>query len=127
MEWAVEPDSKAGERRYVAVPDELVEAFLATLDVPFGSFALDPYRDYTFQPSQVATALARAEQAIDEMRSAHREAALKKLRLREWQPWAEGLLGSLESEDPLLGVLQAFRKLCELSLHSNRPMEMYGQ
>lgn len=123
MNWTTGRDAGS----IVTIPDEHAEAVLALIDT-HGEFPIDLYQDaeVEVEVAHVVLLRQRLREAIESRRAEHRAEVLRRLHLRQWEPWAQGMLDAAEGGDGLLHVLVELERLCEEAERRRASVLMLG-
>jgi hypothetical protein len=110
----------------VGIADELAIHLIETIDLPKGSFMLDPYADSRIPAYRVPKLVENIQQAISKLIEQHRHAIMEKLRLPKWPLWAENTLNAEITKDPLLGALMQLNALGAKAIEFDSDIIIYG-
>lgn len=110
----------------VGVKDELAINVIEMIDVPRGSFMLDPYTDSRIPAYCVSNLIKNIQIALSERIELHRSDLMRKLHLSQWPLWAENMLQAEEAKDSLLGALEKLNTLCTKAMELDCDIIVFG-
>jgi hypothetical protein len=110
----------------VGIEDELAIRVIEAIDLPKGSFVLDPYADSRIPAYRVSKLVENIQHAISKLIEQHRHDIMEKLRLPKWPLWAENTLNAEITKDPLLGVLTQLNALGAKAMEFDSDIIVYG-
>lgn len=112
----------------VSIPEdlELVARLIAAIDVPRGTFGIDPYGDYRLCYQRIPELLDNLERAIVQCHDRHRQEVIAKLKLAQWEDWAMKALAAVEQKDSLLPLLRQIKDLCAKAFSQQQDILIIG-
>ena len=118
-------DSSKGDMT-VGIEDELAIRVIEVIDVPKGSFVLDPYADLRISAYLVPKLAENIRLAISELIEQHRQDVMDRLRLHTWPLWAENALNAEITKDTLLEALKKLSILCTNAMEFDSDIIVLG-